>query len=712
MNTLSRRQFLQSSAALTGASLLIGCSSNGQVIVQPGASETIDNQLWLSVASDNHIQITVPAAEMGQGVNTSCAMLISEELGCDWQKITVKTAPWNKAFNNPTFRMQMTGGSTTISGYWEPLRKVGATARHMFLQAAANRWNTNPSALRTDKGYVVNASGERLSFGELVTEASALDAPEDISLKPLSEHQLIGKSVPRMDTPPKTEGRAEFGIDVNFDGLRVATIQHAPVLNATVDTFNKQAALAIKGVEDVVVLEHAIAVVADTYWHAKMGIAALKATFTGGEIDLDDAAIKAHLVQQLDDEPLPTIKGAAKTHDFEYEVPYLAHSTLEPMNCTVKLTEDRCDIWVPSQSQSLTGQIAEKLTDLKQEQIHVHLTYLGGGFGRRGEIDFVAETIEIAQATGKPIKLIWSREEDTSNDFYRPTALTRYRIGVDEKGLPMAWHNQLASPSIFERIFKLFAPGFISWVPFTRIIDDPVAVEGMKEVPYVLEPEFEYLKSKLPVPVGFWRSVGNSYSAFFTESVIDELAHLGGQDPVQYRLNTMHDERAKTVLSTAAELANWGRSDVHQGVAFHKSFGSYVAQVVDLTIDDNKVITLHKVTIVIDSGIVVNPDTVEAQMEGGMIFGLVAAAEGEINFKNGENVQKNFDTYPMLRMYQTPDIVVKLLPSGDAPGGVGEPATPPIAPALTNAIFAATGERIRSLPIRKAGYSIGTRANT
>jgi CO/xanthine dehydrogenase Mo-binding subunit len=350
------------------------------------------------------------------------------------------------------------------------------------------------------------------------------------------------------------------------------------------------------------------------------------------------------------------------------------------------------------------------MTDYKDDQIHIHLTFLGGGFGRRGEIDFIAETLEIAQATNKPIKLIWSREEDTTNDFYRPVALTRYRIGVDESGLPTQWHNQLASPSIFERIFKLFAPGFLSWVPFTRIIDDPVAVEGMKEIPYLDEPEFEYLQSKLPVPVGFWRSVGNSYSGFFTESVIDELAYLANQDPFEYRMKTMHDERAKKVLETAASSAKWGRTDVKQGIAFHKSFGSYVAEVVDLTISEDKEITLHKITIAIDCGIVVNPDTVKAQMEGGMIFGLVAAAEGEINFEQGETVQKNFDTYPMLRMYHTPEIEVLLVPSGDAPGGVGEPATPPIAAALTNAIYAATGERLRTLPIKKAGYRIGNRA--
>ena len=710
MNGLSRRQFLQSGAVLTGASLLVGCGSDGQVIVQPSSSESINDQLWLSIAADNKIQITIPSSEMGQGVNTSCAMLIAEELGCAWADISVVTAPWNKAFNNPTFRMQMTGGSTTISGYWEPLRKVGATARVMLLTAAANQWQTSINNLTANDGYVKNSNGDQLSFGQLVANAALLDAPEEVALKPLSEHQLIGKSMPRFDTPAKTEGKAQFGIDVNFDGLKVATVMHSPVLKGTVSNYDKQAALAVKGVENVVVLEHGIAVVADTYWHAKMGINALKASFTGGEVTLSSASVEKTLRKQLDDEPLPAIKGAAQIFDFEYEVPFLAHATLEPMNCTVKLTEDRCDIWVPSQSQSLTGQIAEKLTDLKQEQIHVHLTYLGGGFGRRGEIDFVAETLEIAKATGKPIKLIWSREEDTSNDFYRPAALTRYRIGVDDNGTPMAWHNQLASPSIFERIFKLFAPGFLSWVPFTRIVDDPVAVEGMKEVPYILEPEFEYLQSKLPVPVGFWRSVGNSYSAFFTESAIDELAHNLGQDPYEYRLKTMHDPRAKKVLKAAAEMAQWGRKDVHQGIAFHKSFGSYVAQIVDLTIDDNKEITLHKVTIVIDSGIVVNPDTVHAQMEGGMIFGLVAAAEGEINFVGGETIQKNFDTYPILRMNQTPVIDVKLLPSGDAPGGVGEPATPPIAPALTNAIFAATGERLRRLPISKAGYRIGTRA--
>lgn len=710
MTTLSRRQFLQASAAVSGSALLVGCGSDGQVIVQPNADSDIDQQLWLSIGDDNQIQITIPSAEMGQGVYTSCAMLMAEELGCNWDAISVKPAPWNSTFNNPGFRMQMTGGSTTIPNFWEPLRKVGAAAREMFIAAAAARWGVSANSLTVENGEVIGPNGNRLAFGELVAEASLLEAPEEPTLKNLEQSRLIGKSIPRVDTALKTNGTAEFGIDVNFEGLKVASIMHAPVLNAAVSNVNRNAALAVRGVEDVVVLEGAVAVVADTYWHAQMGLKALLASFSGGETRLTTESLRNTLKQQLDDEPLPEVEGATQVHDFEYEVPYLAHSTLEPMNCTVKLSEDRCDIWVPSQSQSLTGQIAEKLTDLKQEQIHVHLTYLGGGFGRRGEIDFVAETIEIAKATGKPIKLIWSREEDTTNDFYRPAALTRYRIGVDAEGNPTHWLNQLASPSIFERIFKLFAPGFLSWIPFTRFVDDPVAVEGMKEVPYIEEPEFEYLQSKLSVPVGFWRSVGNSYSGYFTEGVIDELAHLAGRDPVEYRLANMTDERAKAVVTRAAEAAQWGRSDVRQGIAFHKSFGSYVAEVVDLTIDDNKEITLHKVTIVCDCGIVVNPDTVKAQMEGGMIFGLVAAAEGEINFDGGEVVEKNFDTYPMLRMYQTPEIEVILAPSGDAPGGVGEPGTPPIAAALTNAIFAATGERIRHLPIRKQGYRIGNRA--
>lgn len=712
MTRLTRRAFLQSSAAVSGSALLIGCSSKGEIISGSMPETPSDQQsLWLAISDSNEVSIAIPGAEMGQGISTACAMMLAEELGCDWESVKVTIAPWNKTFNNPQFRMQMTGGSTTIPSFWEPMRKVGASANLMLRQAAANRWQVPLEAVSVKNSQVMHSDGRALSFGELISEASALDIPDDVALKPMEEHELIGKPVHRVDTPAKTNGSAQFGIDVQFDGLKVATIQHATSLNGKPASLNRDAAMAVKGVEDIVLLENAVAVVADTYWHAKKGLAALNATFEGGETNLSTEGMRQSMRAQLDGEPLPEAKDSAQSFDFEYEVPFLAHATMEPMNCTVQLTEERCDIWVPSQTHTITGNAAKEITGLKPENIHIHLTYLGGGFGRRLEADFVVEALQIAQATNKPIKLIWSREEDTGTDFFRPAALTRYRIGVDENGDLAEWHNNLASPSIFKRAIKSFLPGALNWIPVTRLIDDPVAVEGLKETPYVEKPDFEYHQSNdIPVPVGFWRSVGNSYSGYFTESAIDEVAHAVGKDPYEFRLSQMHDERSKAVLKRVAEAANWGRTDVHQGIAFHKSFGSYVAEVVDLTIDDNKEITLHKITIVADTGIVVNPDTVKAQMEGGMIYGLVAAAEGEINFDQGGTVEKNFDTYPILRMYQTPEIEVILAPSGDAPGGVGEPGTPPIAPALTNAIFAATGDRVRRLPIKHSGYKIGMRA--
>lgn len=606
----------------------------------------------------------------------------------------------------------MTGGSTTIPGFWEPMRKVGAMARELLKVAASQTWQTPVESLKVSEGRVHHPNGQSLPFGDLVSAASLVEAPKEVALKPLQEHQLIGEPVHRVDTPAKTDGTAVFGIDVHFDGLKVATIAQSPVFGGQLEQYDASAALAIKGVEQVIPLDNAIAVIADTYWQAKQGLSALQVTFSGGDTELDNDKVYTTLQNTLDDKPLPDLRNASQQLDYEYFVPYLAHATMEPMNCTVKLSEDRCDIWVPSQSQTLTGRIAKELTGLDESNIHVHLTFLGGGFGRRGEADFVAQAILLAQRSGQPIKLIWSREEDTQHDYYRPVALTRYRIGLDDNGNISEWHNQLASPSIFERLFKSFLPGVVSWIPLTRIIDDPVAVEGMKHVPYHLEPEFDYRKVSLPVPVGFWRSVGHSYSGFFAESVIDEVAHQVGVDPVAYRLSQMHNERAKRVLERAASLANWGNRSVAQGIACHESFGSFVAEVVDLSVDENKNITLHKITIVCDCGIVVNPDTAKAQMEGGMMYGLVAAALGEVNIQGGRVVESNFHDYPMLHLYQTPEIVIELAPSGDAPGGVGEPGTPPIAAALTNAIYAATGERIRRLPISQAGYKIGTASLT
>lgn len=462
----------------------------------------------------------------------------------------------------------------------------------------------------------------------------------------------------------------------------------------------------------MVALDGAVAVVASGYWPAQKGLKALAAEFEGGiEPELSSSEVSARLRAALDEKKPRPLTNTAKVLELEYEVPYLAHATLEPMTCTAHVTEERCEIWVPSQSQSQTHSIAKKLTKLDDEQIVVHTTLLGGGFGRRGENDFVGQAVQISQAVGKPVKLIWSREEDTQHDFYRPATVGRLQIGLDENGTPNHWQVQIAGSSIFKRLFRNVAPSALSWIPMTSVIGDPVAAEGAKEVPYLPsqygESEFSHEIVDAAIPVGFWRSVGHSHNAFFIESAIDEAAQLADEDAYQYRRRLLAKHpRWLQVLDKAAQMADWGNTPQGrvQGIAVHESFGSFVAQVVELSIVGDKQVKLHKIWCAADCGAVVNPDTVKAQMEGGLIFGLVAAAVGEVTVEQGRILQSNFHDYPLLRMIDVPDIEVELITSSEAPGGAGEPGTPPIAPALTNALFAATGERLRQLPISKSGY--------
>ncbi|MEX0814567.1 MAG: molybdopterin cofactor-binding domain-containing protein, partial [Dongiaceae bacterium] len=533
--------------------------------------------------------------------------------------------------------------------------------------------------------------------------------PAEVALKKPAQWTLIGKPTPRLDTPAKVDGSAVFGVDVKLDGLLVGTVMACPVFGGRLRTVDQAPALAVKGVRAVVPLDDAVVVVADGYWPALKGLRALAPEWDeGANAAMSSASIRAEFMAALDGPAAvaaaagddAALAGAAKQVEAVYEVPFLAHATMEPMNATAHVTADGVEIWAPTQGQGPIQFAVGAALGLEPGQVKVHTTFLGGGFGRRFETDFALQAVLAAKAVGAPVKLIWSREEDIRHDFYRPAAVARLRGGLDAGGRPVAWQARLVCPSIMTRALPDYVKDGI----------DPSSVEGAAEMPYrIANRRTEYAMKHTGVPVGFWRSVGNSQNAFFVESFLDEIAHAAGADPLDFRLRLLDEApRHRAVLEAAAETAGWGSPPPpgrFRGLALHESFGSIVAEVVEISVGDGKALSVHKVACAVDCGVVVNPDTVVAQMESGIVYGLTAALFGEITLRDGRVEQGNFDGYEMLRLAQMPEIAVRIVQFGAAIGGIGEPSTPPIAPAVANAIFAATGERVRSLPLVRHGFA-------
>ncbi len=711
---LNRRGFLKISA-LAGSGLILGCTSSHQVLTAQANESLNENSsseitAWLHIDKSGQIAVMVPSSEMGQGVYTALTMIVAEELDADWQNIKVDFAPLGSDYEHPEYFMQATGGSSSVRVWWEPLREVGAAAREMLVSAAAQQWKVSESECRTENGMVIHSSGKTLGYGALAQAASQLSPSSSPQLKSPDQFRIIGKSARRLDTSGKVTGQATFGIDIKLPGMVYATVAQSPVFGGKLLSMDEKAAKAVQGVSEVVTIPNGIAVVADSYWNAKQGLAALVPQFDEGEYaDLSSEQISKQFRGMLDEDK-PSLPEAAKTLDLEYELPYLAHATMEPMNCTADVKANLCEIWVPTQTQTLAAKVAADITGLSADRIKLHTTFLGGGFGRRLETDFVRHAVTISKAIQKPVKVVWSREEDIQHDYYRPAAVSRFQIGLNTNGIPEFWYNQNVSQSILKRVFPEAAPGWIGWLPLTSIVGDPLAIEGAGDVPYGIDDkEVDHVIPDLPIPVGFWRSVGHSLNGFFVESAIDEAAHAAKQDPYQYRRKLLLNQpRHRGVLDLVAEKANWGSVPAgrFQGIALHKSFESYVAEVAEISVDSQGKLKIHKVVCAVDCGVVVNPDIVKAQMESGIVFGLVAAFLGEITIKQGRVQQSNFHDYQMLRMADVPPIEVHIVPSTEPPTGVGEPGVPPIAPAVTNAIYAATGKRIRSLPLSK--YNLTT----
>ena len=706
---VSRREFLETTAA-AGAGLVIGfhLPAGGRFAAAPAAAAPFAPNAWLRISPDNSVLIVVDRSEMGQGVATALPMLVAEELDADWTTIKIEFAPADKAYINPIFGMQGTGGSTSVRAAYTPLRKAGAAAREMLVAAACQTWGVDRVDCRTERGAVIHTgSKRRLSYGQLATKAATIPVPAEPKLKDPKDWKILGHRVKRLDTPAKVDGSAQFGIDVKAPGLLVAVVARCPTIGGKVASFDPTKAKAVPGVKDVVQISSGVAVVADGYWSAKKGRDALDVKWDDGpNAQVTSASISQLLTEQAgkpsaqarhDGDPDGALAGAASKVDAAYELPLLAHATMEPMNCSAHVRSDGVDIWAPTQFQTGAQGLGAKIGGVPPEKVQVHTTYLGGGFGRRFELDFIQEALETSKAAGTPVKVVWSREDDMQHDQYRPASVHQLRAGLDQSGHPVAWTHAFAAPSIMARVF---GPGTIK-----NGIDEET-VEGAVGMPYgIPNVHVQYALTDLGIPVGFWRSVNNTFNAFVVESFIDELAHAAKKDPYEYRRDLLGKApRHLGVLNLAASKAGWstplpaGRA---RGIAVWKSFETYVAEVAEVSLEPDGTPRVHRVVCAVDCGPVVNPSIVEAQMESAIVYGLTAALWGEITLDKGRVQQSNFHNYRMLRLAQMPKVEVHIVPSSDSQGGVGEPATPPIAPAVTNAIFALNGKRIRKLPIGK-----------
>jgi isoquinoline 1-oxidoreductase subunit beta len=707
----SRRTFLKSSAAL-GGGLMLELSLSLNALADTTGSKTFSPNAWLRISPDNIVTVIVDKSEMGQGVYTSMPMLIAEELDADWPKVKMESAPAAKEYFHPWFGIQGTGGSTSVRAMWKPLREAGAAARAMLVSAAAQEWKVDAATLRTENSFVIAPDGKKLSYGQLADKAALMPVPKEPKLKDPKEFKIIGKATKRLDTPEKINGTAQFGIDAKLPGLLTAVVARSPVVGGKMLSFNADKAKAIKGVRAVMAVKNptaeGVAVLADNFWAAKQGRDALEVKWDeGSNAKLNSADLlktmtalaqaKTGEVKTAKKEGDVATAKSAKTIEATYSVPYLAHAAMEPMNCTAWVKSDSCELWVGSQTQTVDQMVAAQITGLPPEKVKVNTMLLGGGFGRRFAPDFVVEAVTLSKAANAPVKVVYTREDDTKGFYYRPAAVCHMRGGLDANGAPTLIYARTACDSLAD------GSGFESALVNKEGIDT-TAVEGLAEMPYaVANKQTDWARHSPGVRTWFWRSVGNTQNIFFAESFIDELASAAGKDPYEYRRALMDKHpRHKAVLELAAQKAGWGTplpAGRARGIAVAESFGSYVAEVAEVSIENGKP-KIHRVVIAADVGMVVNPDTVVAQMEGAMVYGLTAALYGDISFKDGKVEQNNFHDYQMLRMNEMPKVEVHLVKSAEAPGGGGEPGTPPIAPAVTNALFKLTGKRIRTLPIK------------
>jgi isoquinoline 1-oxidoreductase beta subunit len=706
----SRREFVQAVIALGGGlalSLRLPAQESATARAAGNAPPRTPSA-FLRIAEDDSITITTPAVEMGQGGHTAMPMMIMEELGGDWQQLRVEDATAVAIYNNPVFGQQSTVGSFSVRGWYLELRRIGAAARQMLVQAAASDWDVPESECTVARSRITHRpSGRSCSFGSVAARAAQFQVPQQPALRDSADYQLIGSSPARVDIPAKVDGSARYGIDVVLPQMLYAVVKTCPTFGGRLRSFDDSAAKAIAGFHATVPLPDGVIVTARSYWQARKALEQVKVEYDAGSLAALDSARVSQLLHEGFEEPgalarndgdvTAALAQAGRVLEASYEVPYLAHACMEPMNCTARVNEAGCEVWCGTQSPQAARGAAAAVLKIPADRVQVHVMLLGGGFGRRGESDYVTQAVTAAQATGRPVKLIWSREEDIQHDFYRPAAAIRFRAGLDPAGRLMALDCRVvtASTPAFRTGGAAFYTGGVADMNYSI---PNLRVSGVDK--------------DIGIRFGFWRSVNDSHNPFMLESFIDEVAHHSGQDPYQFRRAMLQGEAARrqlALLDLLAEKSGWGRMPPGHflGIAAFGAFGSFIGSVVELSASA-KALTLHRVVTAIDCGVAIHPDNIRAQLEGGMVYGLTAALRGEITIAQGAVQQGNFHNYPMLMMKEMPRVEAYIVPSSAAPGGVGEPGTAPIAPALANAIFAATGTRVRALPLSKQNFSVAT----
>lgn len=705
---MSRRYFIQS-----GLLVLAAAITPGAIVllnVSPGSAEPLPSfrpHAFVEIDADGSVTVWVGQTDLGQGTHTGIAMIVADELDADWERVSTRMALAAEPFKDPEWGIQATGGSTSIRHRWDMLRRAGAAARLMLLRAAAAEWGLDPAECTARSGRIFHPDGRNVGYGDVAANAAKLQVPLDPLLKNPDDYVFIGTLKRRLDMEDKVQGRTAFGIDTQLPDMCVAVLAHPPRFGARPLAFDADGARKIGGVLDIVPLDNAVAVCAKTTWAAMQGRDALKVTWSEGDRpELNDEVIASELQTKLDGsaavventgDAAKTLSEAPTVVESVYSVPYVAHAQLEPTNCTAHVEKDRCRVWAPTQGQTSAQNEAARICGLPPEKVEVMTTPCGGGFGRRGETEVVTEAVSLSRAINRPVKVVWTRDDEFAHDFFRPASICRISGGLDKDGNLVAWSHRLVAASIMSRL----------WPSAVRNGVDPTSVEGVQGMPYAIpNRRIEYAIPDLPIPVGWLRSVGHSYNCFTVESFMDELAHAAGKDPVAFRLGLMNkDSRPHRTLSLLADKAEWGGPVPEgraRGVALTECFGSSVAQMAEVSVNRKTgVITVHRVVCAVDCGTAVYPDAITAQMEGAVVMGLSIALNERVRFRGGGVATTGYGRYRLLGTREAPAVEVHIAESRHPVGGIGEPGLPPVAPAVANAVFVATGVRLREMPFSR-----------